>query len=91
MLRMMVDERKILVCNDVWLVWYVLSIVGGITMNKQELSDKMAQLCAELRDDGMINVEHKDGSECRHTPICEVTTLQITAEGKKIEKRGYYA
>ena len=87
----MVDERKILVCNDVWLVWYILSIVGGITMNRQEFIDEAARLCAELRDDGMVIVKHKDGSDCRHSPICEDTVLQITELGKKIEKRGYYA
>ena len=60
-------------------------------MNREEANDIVGDMCAEMRDDGMVIVEHKDGSSCRHTPICEVTTLQITAEGKKIEKRGNYA
>ena len=60
-------------------------------MNREEANDIVGDMCAEMRDDGMVIVEHKDGSGCRHTPICDDTSIQITELGKKIEKRGYYA
>ena len=56
-------------------------------MNKQQMGERLSQICAEMRDDGMINVEHEDGSECRHSPICEHTTLQITEDGSRFYER----
>ena len=60
-------------------------------MNREEANDMVGGMCAEMRDDGMVIDEHKDCSGCRHTPICDDTSIQITKLGKKIEKRGYYA
>ena len=56
-------------------------------MNREEANDIVGDMCAEMRDDGMINVEHEDGSECRHSPICEHTTLQITDDGCRFYER----
>ena len=59
-------------------------------MNKQQMGERLSQICAEMRDDGMINVEHEDGSECRHTPVCEDTTLAITEAGILAEESGKF-
>ena len=56
-------------------------------MNREEANDIVGGMCAEMRDDGMIIVEHKDGSSCRHTPICDDTTVQITKDGSRFYER----